>query len=487
MDAIIQQRLTKLERIRARGVNPYPHSFARSHRIAEAKALFEKQEKGGEAPGEMNLAGRILAMRGMGKASFFDINDGSAKVQFFFRKDNIGPERYEQLQELDLGDIIGARGRLVRTRTGEITLEVADYQILAKSLQPLPEKWHGLTDTDIRYRKRYIDLIVNDEVRQTFVTRSKVVAAVRRFLDERGFIEVETPVFQPLAGGARARPFVAHYQALGEDLYLRIALELHLKRLIVGGLDRVYEIGRVFRNEGIDAEHNPEFTMLEAYQAYADYNDTMKLTEDMLAFTAKTALGTNVSQRHGHTIDFTPPYKRVDFREALKQFGGIDFEEYRDLAALQGRAEQSGLKVDPAKDWGRLVDELFSTYVQPNLITPTFVLDYPLEMSPLAKRKRDNPKLVERFELYADGMEVANSFTELNDPIDQRERFGDQAKCRPREEECEVVDEDFLNALEVGMPPTGGLGVGIDRLVMLLTDRHSIREVVLFPQLKSKE
>jgi len=485
VDALGQQRINKLERLRTRGINPYPHTFQRSHKVAEVLAIFPEQEKGGVSL-EVKLAGRIMAMRGMGKATFADINDGSGKIQLFFRKDTLG-EKYGLLEDLDLGDIIGASGKLFRTRAGEVTLEVAEYRVLAKSLRPLPEKWHGLVDTDARYRRRYLDLIVNEEVRDTFRMRSAIINAIRSFLNTQGFVEVETPVFQPLAGGAAARPFIAHYQALGEDLYLRIALELYLKRLIVGGLDRVYEIGRVFRNEGIDARHNPEFTMLEAYQAYADYNDIMKLTEELVEHAAMTALGKAEVGFGGKPINLKPPYQRLDYREAMRQFWGRDIEKYPDTASLRAAMEEGGMTVDPKKERGKLLDEIASTYIEPNLIQPTFLVDYPVETAPLAKRHRSNPKLVERFELYAAGMEIANAFTELNDPVDQRERFKDQVQGRVIDTETEVIDDDFLTALEQGMPPTGGLGIGIDRLVMLLTNRQTIREVVLFPQLKSRE
>ncbi|MCX8126086.1 MAG: lysine--tRNA ligase [Dehalococcoidia bacterium] len=486
MDALGQQRLKKLERLRARGIDPYPYSFQRSHRINEALALFLGMEKGAGQLPSLKLAGRLMAMRSMGKASFGDINDGSAKVQLFFRKDKLG-ERYDVLDDLDLGDIIGASGKLFRTRTGEVTLEVEDFQVLAKSLRPLPEKWHGLVDTDIRYRRRYLDLIVNEDVRATFLKRSTIITAVRQFFNQRGFIEVETPVFQPVAGGAAARPFVAHYHALGEDLYLRIALELYLKRLIVGGLDRVYEIGRVFRNEGIDARHSPEFTMLEAYQAYADYFDIMRLTEELLEHIVLTVFGRSEIEYGGKVISLKPPYTRLDYREAMKQFWGRDIDMYPDTESLRSAMAEDGMTVEPQKDRGKLLEELVSTYIEPNLVQPTFLIDHPVETAPLAKRHRSNPKLVERFELYIGGMEIANAFTELNDPLDQRDRFKEQVRSRGVDSEEEVIDEDFLMALEQGMPPTGGLGIGIDRLVMLLTNRQSIREVVLFPQLKSRE
>jgi lysyl-tRNA synthetase class 2 len=357
--------------------------------------------------------------------------------------------------------------------------------MLSKSLRPLPEKWHGLADVEKRYRQRYLDLISNEESRTTFVSRSRIITAARGFLDSRGFMEVETPVLQPHAGGALARPFVTHHHALDQDLYLRIALELHLKRLVVGGFDRVYEIGRTFRNEGISTMHNPEFTLLECYQAYGDYNDMMKLVEEMFSHVAKEVLGDTKITRNGQTIDLGLPWQRVSLREAIKNCCGIDFEDYPDAGALRTRMAELKMDVDPTKGKGRLIDDLISTFVEPKLIQPTFLLDYPVEMSPLAKRKRGDSQLVERFEGFVDGMEVANAFTELNDPIEQRERFRQQLKERVGDEDVELADEDFLQALEYGMPPTGGLGMGIDRLVMLLTGQQSIREVILFPQLKT--
>ena len=489
LEHIAQQRLEKLERIQARGINPYPHSYHRSHTAQEAVALFEHQERSPQAvpSSELSLAGRITASRFMGKIAFFDIRDGSGKIQLYFSHDLLGNEKYEFLHDLDIGDIIGARGKLFRTKTGEITLEVADFTLLSKSLQPLPEKWHGLVDVEKRYRQRYLDLISNEEVKPVFALRSQIITALRHFLNERGFIEVETPVLQPLAGGALARPFTTHHQALDQDLYLRIALELHLKRLIIGGFDKVYEIGRVFRNEGISTKHNPEFTMLESYQAYADYNDIMKLVEDMVCYIVKEVVGGTELKFGSELINLTPPWQRLSLREAIKERCGIDFEDYPEADSLRTRMEQLGIEVDPNKDRGRLVDELISTFAEPNLIQPTFLMDYPAEMSPLAKRKRDNERLVERFEAFIGGMEIANAFTELNDPVEQRERFRHQLQKRVVKEEVEeVIDEDFLLALEYGMPPTGGLGIGIDRLVMLLTDKQSIREIILFPQLKAK-
>ncbi len=482
LERITQQRLDSLNRIRARGINPYPHSYHLSHAIQQAITLFEQ----GEDLQAMSLAGRVMAKRSMGKMAFFDIRDGSGKMQLCFRQNLLGKERYEFLQEIDIGDIIGAKGKPFRTKTGEITLEVSAFTMLCKSLRPLPEKWHGLVDTEKRYRQRYLDLVSSEEVRNTFMMRSRIITAVRNFLNKRGFIEVETPVLQPQPGGALASPFVTHHHALDEDLYLRIALELHLKRLIVGGFDKVYEMGRVFRNEGISTKHNPEFTLLECYQAYSDYNDMMNLVEEMVSHIAEGVLGDTKIIYEGKTIDFAPPWQKLYLREAVKNYSGIDFEDYPDTVSLQSRMIELGMEVDPSKGRGRLIDELTSTFVEPNLIQPTFLLDYPVEMSPLAKRKRGNDRLVERFEAFINGTEVANAFTELNDPIDQRERFRQQLRERVGDEEVEVADEDFLQALEYGMPPTGGIGVGVDRLIMLLTGQQSVREVILFPQLKTK-
>jgi lysyl-tRNA synthetase class 2 len=422
----------------------------------------------------------------MGKMTFLDIHDGGGKIQLCFRYELLRQEKYELLKEFDIGDFMGAEGRLFQTKTGEITLEVTDFTMLSKSLRPLPEKWHGLADIEIRYRQRYLDLICNKEVRDVFVLRSRIIAAIRNFLNNRGFIEVETPVLQPQAGGALARPFTTHHHTLDEDLYLRIALELHLKRLIIGGFDRVYEVGRVFRNEGISVKHNPEFTLLECYQAYSDYFDVMNLVEEMFAQVAQEVLGNTEITYNGKTIDLAPPWQRLTLHEAIKTYCGIDFDDYPDATTLRPRMVALGMEVDPIKGRGRLIDDLISIFVEPNLTEPTFLLDYPVEMSPLAKKKRDNERLVERFEGFIAGIEIANAFTELNDPVDQRERFLQQAKERVGDEEVEIADEDFLQALEYGMPPTGGLGIGIDRVVMLLTDQQSIRDVILFPQLKKK-
>jgi lysyl-tRNA synthetase class 2 len=484
LERITEQRLDSLSRIRSRGIDPYPHSYHPNHTVLEAIALFEQQ---GESSQDISLAGRIMSKRSIGKMSFLDIRDSSGKIQLSLRYDLLGQERYEFLQDIDIGDIIGANGKLFRTKSGELTLEVSDFAMLCKSLRPLPEKWHGLADVEKRYRQRYLDLISNEESRGIFTLRSKIITSIRSFLDKQGFMEVETPVLQPHAGGALARPFVTHHHALDEDLYLRIALELHLKRLVVGGFDKVYEMGRAFRNEGISIKHNPEFTLLECYQAYSDYNDVMILVEEMLRHIAQAVLGDTKLGHNGKTIDLSLPWQRLQLREAIKNYCGIDFEDYQDAASLGSRMAEMGMEIDPGKGRGRLVDELLSTFIEPNLIQPTFLLDYPVEMSPLAKRKRGNDRLVERFEGFIGGREIANAFTELNDPVEQRERFQKQLREQVADEEVEIADEDFLQALEYGMPPTGGLGMGIDRLVMLFANQQSIREVILFPQLKTKE
>jgi len=495
---ITQQRLEKLEKIRDHGINPYPRSYHRTHTTQEAITIYQQTEASpttSPAP-ELSLAGRITAIRFIGKIAFFDIRDGSGKIQAFFSRDALDHEKYEFLHEIDIGDIIGVTGKLFRTKAGEISIEANNFTMLAKSLQPLPEKWHGLVDVEKRYRQRYLDLISNDEIKPVFTNRSRVISAVRRFLHERGFIEVETPVLQPIAGGALARRFKTHHQALDQDLYLRIALELYLKRLIIGGFDKVYEIGRVFRNEGISTRHNPEFTMAEIYEAYADYNDMMALFEEMVCYISSAITGKTTIKFGEQDINLEPPWQRIYLREAIKERCGIDFEDYPDAGSLGDKMKQLGQEVDPNKDRGRLIDELISTFVEPHLVQPAFLVDYPVDMSPLAKRKEGSDRLVERFEAFIGGMEMANAFTELNDPIEQRKRFQKQREIRstesvkgkPDDEEREedVIDEDFLIAMEYGMPPTGGLGVGIDRLAMLFADKQSIREVILFPQLKTK-
>jgi len=490
-EAITEQRLAKLGRIRSHNIDPYPHRYRLTHTTQEAATLFQEQE-GSNAEGlEVRVAGRIVALRAMGKAAFLDLRDSSGKIQAYFRKNLLGDERYQYLHDFDIGDIIGVSGKVFRTRSGEVTIEASDFVMLAKSLQPLPEKWHGLTDVEKRYRQRHLDLISNEEARHIFVIRSRLIAAIRRFLDERGFIEVETPVLLPVAAGAMARPFSTHHHALEQNLYLRIATELYLKRLIIGGLDKVYEIGRIFRNEGVSIKHNPEFTMLETYEAYADYNDVMQMVEQMVYHVAQEVLGSHEVSYGEHTINLSPPWRRVNLRDELLEKCGLDFldQRYRDLSSLREAVMRLGVEAEENMSWGRLVDKLLSAFVEPTLIQPTFVLDYPVETSPLAKTRPDDPRLVERFEFFIGGMEVANAFTELNDPVEQRKRFEEQEELRSLmgDEEVERLDEDFLTALEHGMPPTGGLGVGIDRLVMLLTNQRSIREVILFPQLRAKE
>ncbi len=488
LDRIAQQRQEKLNRIRARGTNPYPYRYHRSHTTQEAIALLKQQEDSAKAEAlVVSLAGRIMAKRSMGKISFLDIHDGSGKIQLLFQDiDRFDEELRELFKDLDIGDIIGVEGTLLRTKRGEPTLKVENFTLLAKSLKPLPEKWHGLSDTDKRYRQRYLDLIANTKVKEIFQIRSQVITTIRQFLNQRGFLEVETPVLQPSAGGALARPFITHHHTLDQDFYLRIATELHLKRLIIGGFDKVYEMGRIFRNEGISTKHNPEFTTLESYEAYADYNDVMNMLEEMISETRQQVLGTREIEFDGNILNFKPPWQRLNLRQAIIKYSGIDFDKYPDAESLRAEMLKLKMEVDPQKDRGRLIDELISTFVEPNLIQPTFLLDYPVEMSPLAKIKPDDNRLVERFEAFAGGMEIANAFTELNDPIEQRQRFLQQQKHHQAEGDAETIDEDFLLALEYGMPPTGGLGVGIDRLVMLLTGQPSIREVILFPQLREK-
>lgn len=484
-------RLEKLERIREQGVDPYPPRVERSHTTAEAVELFRTAEAEGALdtlPATLSLAGRLVSLRIMGRASFAHIQDGSGRIQVLFRQDVLGEAAYQFFKELlDLGDFIAVTGRLFRTRTGEITVEVHDYQLASKSLHPLPEKWHGLRDTETRYRQRYLDLITNAETRHIFRLRSRIITAMRQYLDSQGFLEVETPALQPLYGGAAARPFRTYYNALDQEFYLRISDELYLKRLIIGGLDKVYEICKDFRNEGLSTRHNPEFTMMECYWAYADYNDVMRLVENMIAFIARQALGTEEIVHQGNRVVLTPPWGRVPMRDAIREITSIDIEAYPTHDELQAAIKDRKLAVDDQPTWARLVDELFSEYVEPRLIQPTFIIDYPVELSPLAKRKPDAPHLVERFEPFAGGLELGNAFTELNDPLDQRARFeAMREQFAAGDEEAHPLDEDFLTAMMYGMPPTGGLGIGVDRLVMLLTDQSSIREVILFPQLRTR-
>jgi lysyl-tRNA synthetase class 2 len=489
-EELFQERLTKLERLRARGIDPYPARYERTHTSAEALAAFEAGEPG--AQGDMptvTVAGRVTALRNMGKAAFLDLRDGEGRIQAYVRRDRVSESDFETLGDTDLGDIVGVTGSLFRTRTGEITVEAQAFTMLAKALQAPPEKWHGLENIEQRYRQRYRDLIANEEVRDIFRKRAGVISGIRRYLEDRGFIEVETPVLQAEAGGAAATPFLTHHRALDQDFFLRISLELHLKRVIVGGFDKVFEIGRIFRNEGVSWKYNPEFTMLECYEAYADYNSVMAMVEDMVSGIAMQVLGTTTTQFEEHTIDLAPPWRRVSMRDALIEYGGIDFLEFRTHQTLLTELERRHLpNLDPGWSWSKLLDGAASHYVEPKLIQPTFLTDYPKEISPLAKSKPGTDGLVERFEAFIAGFEIGNAYSELNDPVDQRERFEVQRKLAAAGlEEVETLDEDFLHALEHGMPPTGGLGIGIDRLTMILTGQRSIREVILFPAMRRVE
>ena len=488
-EGLLASRYSKLDHLRQSGIDPYPPRFVRTCDNAAATAMFEAVESGDppeSATTSVSLGGRIMSMRVMGRAAFLDLRDGSGTIQALLRQNVLG-EAYELLKDLDLGDHLGVYGPVIRTRTGQITIEAHQLTITSKGMRPLPEKFHGLRDVETRYRQRYLDLIANPEVMPVFAMRSRIIERIRAFFQTQGFLEVDTPILVPVAGGAHARPFITHHNTLDQQLYLRIATELYLKRLIIGGFDRVFEIGRVFRNEGIDQDHNPEFTLLESYQAYADYNDVMAMVESLVSTVAFEVLGTNQVQYGDHLIDFTPPWKRLDFRQELKERSGIDIDAYTDDASLKQRAAELGLDIEPKDSRGKVIDKLFSTFVEPHLVQPTFMLDYPEVMSPLAKAKLGTPGYVERFEGFAAGMEIANSYTELNDPQVQRDRFEDQESLRLLlgDDETDRLDDDFLLALEYGMPPTGGLGIGIDRLVMLLTGQTSIRDVVLFPQMRT--
>ena len=489
---LIQVRLEKLQSLRASGIDPYPHRADRTHTSSEAVLLLERSEGQNSHDGEartesVSVAGRIMRYRRMGRASFADIQDGHGRIQLLFRRNNL-TDTYETLKDIDIGDWIGAAGPVFRTRTGEPTIEVLRWTMLSKSIRSLPEKWHGLTDVEARFRQRYLDLIANEEARGTAVMRSRMIRAVRRFMDDRDFMEVETPILVQVPAGGAARPFSTRHNALQRDLYLRIATELHLKQLIVGGIEKVYEIGRVFRNEGVDGTHNPEFTTMESYEAFADYTDVMDMVERLIFTAAQEALGSATVEFDGSTIDFTPPWPRLDLRQEIMRRSGIDFLEANDIESL--KSEMTAIGLDPGRQmsWGGLLDKLLSDTVEPGLVQPTFLVDYPVEMSPLAKRKQDDPRLVERFEGFIGGMEICNAFTELNDPLDQRRRMEEQEELRSRfeAEDTDRLDEEFLTAVEHGMPPTGGLGIGIDRLAMVFAGRRSIREVVLFPQLKSR-
>ena len=477
-DDLLAARRRKLESLRAAGVEPFPHEFDGVESIASVREAHAGLAAGDETSARHRVAGRLAARRGQGKMAFLDLVDRSGRIQLQARVDELGPEGMERLLGLDLGDLIGVDGVAFVSRRGELTLRVEDFTLLAKSLRPPPEKHHGLTDVETRFRRRELDLIANEDARELFITRARVISAVRRFLDAEGFIEVETPVLQPLYGGAAARPFTTHHNALDREFYLRIATELYLKRLIVGGLERVYELGKDFRNEGVDSTHNPEFTMLEWYEAYADYEDIAARCERLISYVAADV-------GYSGEIDLTPPWRRERLPTAILERTGIDIMALDDRESLAAAMRERGLHVPEDDTWPQLVDELLSKHVEPTLIKPTFLLDYPVSLSPFAKRHRSVPGLVERFEAYIDGLEIANAFTELNDPDEQRRRFEQQrALAGAGDEEAQPYDEAFVEALEQGMPPTGGIGIGIDRLVMVLTGRRSIREVVLFPALR---
>jgi lysyl-tRNA synthetase class 2 len=489
-DFITQQRREKLEELHRLGINPFPNHFQPTHSLAQ---IWENYSSLGgpelEALREIfRLAGRLILVREFGKATFCHIQAGAARLQVYVQRQVVGDEAFKLFKKLDLGDIVGFEGTLFRTRTNELTLAARSFTLLTKSMRPLPEKYHGLTDVERRYRRRYLDLIANPGVREVFIKRALLINLIRQFLDARGFLEVETPMMQPLPGGATARPFITHHQALDMDLYLRIAPELYLKRLVVGGFERVYEINRNFRNEGLSIQHNPEFTMLEFYQAYATYEDLMTLTEELICYTAQNLLGTLRFTYQGSVIDLTPPWRRLDLREALTAIGGIPPEVVHDREALMAHAIKEGVAFRPGEGYGRALTKLFDLTVEGELQQPTFVLGYPLETSPLSRKSDTDPEVVDRFELFIAGREMANAFSELNDPDDQRVRFEKQMAAREAgNEEAHPLDEDFITALEHGMPPTAGEGIGIDRLVMLFTDSPSIRDVILFPLLRPME
>ncbi|MCW3065815.1 MAG: lysyl-tRNA synthetase [Solirubrobacterales bacterium] len=475
---LLRQRRRKLDALRADGIEPFPHEFPGVVPSAGIRTAHEDLPAGEETDARYRVAGRLAARRGQGKMAFLDLVDRSGRIQLQARADVLGEEKMARLLSLDLGDLVGVEGTAFRSKRGELSLRVEDFAVLAKSLRPPPEKHHGLTDVETRFRHRELDLIANEESREIFLARAKVISAARRYLDDQGFVEVETPVLQPLYGGALARPFTTHHNALDRNLYLRIATELYLKRLIVGGLERVYELGKDFRNEGVSFKHNPEFTMLEFYEAYADYEDVAKRTEDLVHQAAGAA-------NYEGDLNFAPPWRRERLVDAIRERTGIDILAARDRDALAAAMEQKGLTAPATDTWAQLVDELLSKHVEPTLEQPTFLFDYPVELSPFAKRHRSEEGLVERWEAYVRGMEIANAFTELNDPDEQRRRFEEQRRhAAAGDEEAQPFDEDFLQALEQGMPPTGGVGLGIDRVVMALTGRESIREVVLFPAMR---
>ncbi|HHU60876.1 MAG: lysine--tRNA ligase [Bacillota bacterium] len=478
---LLAVRREKLQALLDSGIDPFGEKFERTHTAKEILEHFEELEEQ-----NATISGRLMSMRTHGKASFADLMDHSGRIQLYFRVNTLGEKNYELLQKIDIGDIVGITGRIFRTRRGEISVEVLELKILSKSLRPLPEKWHGLKDVDLRYRQRYVDLIVNPNVREVFETRSKIIQIMRNFLADRGYIEVETPMLHTIAGGATARPFTTHHNALDMDLYLRIAPELYLKRLLVGGFDRVFEMGKMFRNEGISTKHNPEFTMCELYMAYGDASDMMKITEDIYAHIANELFGTTKITFQGQEIDLAPPWPRKPLLDAIKEYSGIDLKGLNDAQARQ-IAKEKNIEVEENASYANVVDEFFDAFVEPKLVQPIFIVDHPVEVSPLAKRKKDDPLLTDRFEPFIVTWEVANGFTELNDPIDQKGRFSDQVAQREKgDDEAHMMDDDYITALEYGMPPAGGLGLGIDRMVMLFTDSPSIRDVLLFPHMRPR-
>jgi len=481
LNELMQVRRDKLQDLYDLGIDPFGEKFERTHTAQEIIEGFDVLEDT-----ETKICGRIMSMRTHGKASFADLVDHTGRIQLYLRVDTLGEEGYALLQKVDIGDILGITGKIFRTRRGEISVEVLDLKFLSKSLRPLPAKWHGLKDVDLRYRQRYVDLIVNPGVRNVFETRSKIIQIMRNYLTNLGYIEVETPMLHVIAGGASARPFTTHHNALDMDLYLRIAPELYLKRLLVGGFDRVFEIGKMFRNEGISTKHNPEFTMCELYMAYGDASDMMKITEELYAHIAQELFGTTKIVFQGQEIDLTPPWPRKPMLDAIKEYSGADLRGLDDDQARRV-AKEKGVHVEANATYSQVLDEFFDVFVEPNLIQPIFITDHPVEVSPLAKRKKNNPNLTDRFEPFIVTWEVANGFTELNDPIDQEQRFRQQVAERDKgDEEAHMMDEDYIRALEHGMPPAGGLGIGIDRMVMLFTDSPSIRDVLLFPHMRPR-
>ncbi len=483
LNELMQARRDKLAAIIDKGIEPFGRHYESTHHAQEILDNFEELE--GK---RVRVAGRIMAIRGHGKAGFANLRDMSGQIQLYLRQDVLGDESYDLVHQFDMGDIIGAEGDVFRTRTGEISIKVAVVEFLTKALRPLPEKWHGLKDVEIRYRQRYLDLIVNPEVQRAFLVRSRMIQSLRRTLDSRGFLEVETPMMHAIAGGAAAKPFVTHHNALDMKLYMRIAPELYLKRLIVGGFEKIYELNRVFRNEGISIKHNPEFTLLELYQAFADYDAVMKLTEEVIASVAQEVLGTTQITYQGQAIDLTPPWRRISMSEAVKQYSGIDFSTIHTLEEARKAADSIGVHYEPGHGIGGILNVIFEEKAEEHLVQPTFIVRYPTEISPLAKRCKDDPDFTDRFEGFIFGREIANGFSELNDPIDQRERFlGQVAQRESGDSEAHMMDEDFVTALEYGMPPTGGLGIGIDRLAMFLTDSYSIRDVILFPHMRHRD